>query len=87
MEQEKSSTIWGSHGGEYEDGCLLGCSACSLVEGATTQKTAIFEEKSRVQEFKIQSVLKVALPKYLVVIIKRCQMCTEHAGQQFEQFL
>jgi hypothetical protein len=19
--------IWGSHGGEYEDGCLLGCSA------------------------------------------------------------
>jgi hypothetical protein len=24
--------IWGSHGGEYEDGCLLGCSACSLVE-------------------------------------------------------
>jgi hypothetical protein len=21
------SRIWGSHGGEYEDGCLLGCSA------------------------------------------------------------
>jgi hypothetical protein len=20
------SRIWGSHGGEYEDGCLLGCS-------------------------------------------------------------
>jgi uncharacterized membrane protein len=27
--------IWGSHGGEYEDGCLVGCSAA-------TQKTAIF---------------------------------------------
>jgi hypothetical protein len=23
----KLSRIWGSHGGEYEDGCLLGCSA------------------------------------------------------------
>jgi hypothetical protein len=21
------SSIWSSHGGEYEDGCLLGCSA------------------------------------------------------------
>jgi hypothetical protein len=21
------SWIWGSHGGEYEDGCLLGCSS------------------------------------------------------------
>jgi hypothetical protein len=20
-------SIWGSHGGEYEDGCILGCSA------------------------------------------------------------
>jgi hypothetical protein len=35
----------------------------------------------------VQSVLKVALPKYLVVIIIRRQMCIEHAGQQFEQFL
>jgi hypothetical protein len=33
-----------------------------------------------------QSVLKVALPKYLVVIIG-CQMCIEHAGQQFQQIL
>jgi hypothetical protein len=24
--------ISGSHGGEREDGCLLGCSVCSLVE-------------------------------------------------------
>jgi hypothetical protein len=38
--------IWGSHGGEYEGGCVLGY--CALVEvyrrlhGATTQKTAIF---------------------------------------------
>jgi hypothetical protein len=29
----------------------------------------------------IQSVLKVALPKYLDVIIRRCQMCIEHAEQ------
>jgi hypothetical protein len=36
---------------------------------------------------RIQNVLKVALPKYLTVIIRRCQMCIEHAGQQFEQFL
>jgi hypothetical protein len=35
----------------------------------------------------IPSVLKVALPKYLVVIIRICQMCIQHAGQQFEQFL
>jgi hypothetical protein len=35
----------------------------------------------------IQSVLKVAFQKYLVVITRRCQMCIEHAGQQFEQFL
>jgi hypothetical protein len=34
----------------------------------------------------IQDVLKVALPKFLVVIIRRCQMCIELAGQ-FEQFL
>jgi hypothetical protein len=32
-------------------------------------------------------VLKVTLPNYLVVIITRCQMCIEHAGQQFEQFM
>jgi hypothetical protein len=25
--QKKLGRIWGSHGGEYEDGCLLGCSA------------------------------------------------------------
>jgi hypothetical protein len=31
----------------------------------------------------IQNVLKVALPKYLVVIIRRYQMCIEHAVQQF----
>jgi hypothetical protein len=35
----------------------------------------------------IQGVLKVTSPKYLVVIIRRCQMYIEHAGQQFEQFL
>jgi hypothetical protein len=35
----------------------------------------------------IQGVLKVALPKYLVVIIRRCQMCIEHVEQQSEQFL
>jgi hypothetical protein len=35
----------------------------------------------------IQNVLEVALPKYLVVIIRRCQMCIEDAGQQFKQFL
>jgi hypothetical protein len=50
-------SIWGSHGGEYEDGCLLGCSAVysgrslptfqrSLLppslHGAITKKTAIF---------------------------------------------
>jgi hypothetical protein len=23
----QDSTIWGCHGGEYKDGCLLGCSA------------------------------------------------------------
>jgi hypothetical protein len=26
-ELHNSSRIWGSHGGEYEGGCLLGCSA------------------------------------------------------------
>jgi hypothetical protein len=25
--RNNSGRIWGSHGGEYEDGCLLGCSA------------------------------------------------------------
>jgi hypothetical protein len=35
----------------------------------------------------IYSVLKVALPKYLVVIIRRCQKGIKHAGQQFEQLL
>jgi hypothetical protein len=35
----------------------------------------------------IQSVQKVTLLKYLVVIIRRCQMCNDHAGQQSEQFL
>jgi hypothetical protein len=25
-EEKKLGGIWGSHGGEYEDGCLLGCS-------------------------------------------------------------
>jgi hypothetical protein len=49
--------ILGFDGGEYEDGCLLGCSALMLeaacnseaflqsstsLHGATTQKTAIF---------------------------------------------
>jgi hypothetical protein len=34
-----------------------------------------------------ESVLKVALLKYFVVIIRKCQMSAEHAGQQFEQFL
>jgi hypothetical protein len=29
----------------------------------------------------IQDVPKVALPRYLVVIIRRCKMCIEHAGQ------
>jgi hypothetical protein len=39
------------------------------------------------KEFKkIQGVQKVALPKYLVVIIK-CQMRIEHAEQQSERFL
>jgi hypothetical protein len=47
--------IWGSHSGEYEDGCVLGCSVmlcgrslrtyqCHTstgLHGATTQKTAI----------------------------------------------
>jgi hypothetical protein len=39
-----SRRIWGSHGGEYEDGRLLGCSApCSLgLHRATAQKTAIY---------------------------------------------
>jgi hypothetical protein len=36
---------------------------------------------------KTQCVLKVALPKYLVLIIRRYRMCIEHAGQQFEQLL
>jgi hypothetical protein len=31
----------------------------------------------------IQGVPKGALLKYLVVIIRRYQMCIEHAGQQF----
>jgi hypothetical protein len=35
----------------------------------------------------VQGVLKVALPKYLLVIIRICQMCIEHAGQKLEQFL
>jgi hypothetical protein len=35
----------------------------------------------------IQNVLKISLPKYLIVIIRRCQMCIEHTGQQFEQFV
>jgi hypothetical protein len=47
--------IWGSHGGDYEDGCLLGCRRSpwwwrlqvplkrrKTSTGATTQKTAIF---------------------------------------------
>jgi predicted RNA-binding Zn-ribbon protein involved in translation (DUF1610 family) len=37
--------------------------------------------------FDNKGVLKVASPKCLVVIIRRCQRCIEHAGQQFEQFL
>jgi hypothetical protein len=43
--------------------------------------------KNPVTALEIQCVLKVALPEYLVVIIRRCQTCTEHAWQQFEQFL
>jgi hypothetical protein len=31
----------------------------------------------------IQDVVKVALPKYLIAIIRRCQMLIEHAGQKF----
>jgi hypothetical protein len=36
----------GSHGGEYEDGCLLGCKPCGLLialmmEAAGTSKTSI----------------------------------------------
>jgi hypothetical protein len=34
--------IWGSHGGEYEDGCLLGCSAIALMmEAARTCETLV----------------------------------------------
>jgi hypothetical protein len=44
---EQQCRIWGSHGGRYEDGCILGCSAMletsTRLQGATTQKTAIFE--------------------------------------------
>jgi hypothetical protein len=28
----------------------------------------------------LYSVLKIALPKYIFVIIRRCKMCIEHAG-------
>jgi hypothetical protein len=36
--------ILGSHGVEYEDGCLLGHSAIyTSLHGTKTQKTAIFE--------------------------------------------
>jgi hypothetical protein len=27
IEVSKNCSMWGSHGGEHEDGCLLGCSA------------------------------------------------------------
>jgi hypothetical protein len=35
----------------------------------------------------IQRVLKDTSPNYFVVIIRRCQMCIEHAGQKFDQSL
>jgi hypothetical protein len=34
------SRISGSHGGEYEDGCLLGCSAL-MMEAARTSETLV----------------------------------------------
>jgi hypothetical protein len=33
--------IWGSHGGEYEDGCLLGCSDALMMEAARTSETLV----------------------------------------------
>jgi hypothetical protein len=38
--QCRTCEISRSHGGEYEDCCLLGY--CARLHGATTQKTAIF---------------------------------------------
>jgi hypothetical protein len=44
--QKVFSRIWGSHGGEYEDGCLLGCSArwvliALTMEAARTSETSV----------------------------------------------
>jgi hypothetical protein len=39
--------IWGSHGGEYEDGCLLGCSAVYLVEVYQLFRIALMMEAVR----------------------------------------
>jgi hypothetical protein len=35
------SRILGSHGGEYEDGCLLGCSAALMMEATRTSETFV----------------------------------------------
>jgi hypothetical protein len=35
----------------------------------------------------VKGILNVALPKYLIVIIRMCQMCIQHARQQFEHFM
>jgi hypothetical protein len=41
--------IWGFHGGDYEEWCLLGCYAVWFLQdphGVTTQKTPFFERRS-----------------------------------------
>jgi hypothetical protein len=57
-----------------------------LIGGAEERLTQVYTWYLHIVTA-IQSVLKVALPKYLVVITRRCKMWTENAGQKFEQFL
>jgi hypothetical protein len=41
------SRIWGSHGGEYEDGCLLGCSAVMMEAVRTSETLVNFNQTTR----------------------------------------
>jgi hypothetical protein len=38
----KASEISSSHGGEYEDGCLLGCCAMAMEAGSTSETSVNF---------------------------------------------
>jgi hypothetical protein len=44
---EKLSRIRGSHGGEYEDGCVLGCSTLMMEAARTFETLANFYQTTR----------------------------------------